>query len=447
MSIASAKRPYDVVLWGSTGYTGRLCAEYLARQYTAAAKTGSKHALNWAIAGRSLARLEEVRLNICVKLKLKTNSIHILVADIGDAASMDAMAAQTKVIISAAGPFARVGMPVVDACVRNGCDYCDITGEPNYVRKVIDKHHDAAQKKKLKLVPCCGFDCIPVDIGCSFMVGEMRRRGWVPREVKTTLRESQGGASGGTLLSLAGVLASSGLRELRQLLSPYYLMPRASGGDPIEPPSREVRAAAGDKIWFHYDPALKKWCVPFVMQSIDCRVVNRSNAIGGSDDDNWKYGKDFVYTEDMAMPNFVVALSVTIISHLFTILMYGNLTRAMIMYFLPKSGEGPSEIDRKEGFFFFHSEGKGLDPQTGDVHSLVGRFNGPNGDGGYQQTSAMLAEAGVCLALDREDTTAHSSTPAPAPAELYGVLTPSTAFGTSFVDRLRESPGIIFELE
>lgn len=427
---SAGNRKYHIVVWGATGFTGSLCCDYIAARYTALKKP-----LKWAIAGRTETKLIELRSAICLKNKISESAVDVIVADIRNASSLDAMAAQTKVILSTAGPFARIGEPIVDACVRNGCNYVDITGEPQFVRKVIDKHHAAATAKNLKIVPCCGFDCIPVDLGCSVMVKEMKMRDLVPKEVKTTLTKMQGGASGGTISSIATAVASSTLRDLRELMNPYYLLPRSSTGQPMEPSSKATSSAAADKMWFRYDPVIGQYCAPFFMQSIDTRVVNRSNAIGGADSENWKYGQDFIYSEDMASPNFIVALLTTLISHIGMLLMYGNLTRALLLAFLPKPGEGPSKKDREEGFFFFRSHGKGLDPKTGIVHSIVGRFNGPNGDGGYKQTSAMVAEAAICLATDN-----------PSP-DVHGVLTPSTAFGQILIDRLKVSPGITFEID
>lgn len=426
----SSDRLYHVVLWGGTGFTGRLCCEHFAEKYTAKNKL-----LRWAIAGRSRAKVEEQRDLICSKYKLNKKSIGVVIAEIRDSKSLDEMCASTAVLLSTAGPFARIGEPVVAACVRNSCNYVDITGEPQFVRTIIDKYQDAAVAKKLKIVPCCGFDCIPVDLGCSVMVKEMQSRGWVPKEVKTTLTKMKGGASGGTIASIANLLATSTLRQMREALNPYYLCPRDTTGEPVQPSALVARAAA-DKYWFHYDPVIKKYCVPFFMQSIDTRVVNRSNAIGGPDKDNWKYGKEFIYSEDMATPNIIFAFFTTIISHLGLCLLYGNLTRALLMMFLPQPGEGPTEKAREDGFFFFTSQGKGLDPQTGKMFSIVGRFNGPNGDGGYKQTSAMVAESAVCLALDKRGV-----------PEQFGILTASTAFGDAIIERLKDSPGISFEID
>lgn len=426
----SSDRKYHVVVWGATGFTGSLCCDNLASKFSA-----RRAPVKWAIAGRTRNKLEDLREAICKKYDMKKNAFDIIVADIRDNKSLDEMCSKTIVMLSTAGPFARIGEPIVSACVRCSTNYVDITGEPRFVRRIIDKHHDEAVARKIKIVPCCGFDCIPVDLGCSVMVKEMKDRGWVPKQVKTTLTKMQGGASGGTISSVANAIATTTLRELRELLNPYFLCPHDPTGQPIEPTSSVVRSAAQDKKWFHYDPVLGKYCVPFFMQSIDTRIVNRSNAIGGTDLNNWKYGKDFVYQEDMAVPNFFYAIFTTLISHIGLILLYGNLTRIILMAFMPKPGEGPSKKDRDDGFFFFTSQAIGLDPKTGQERSIIGHFNAPNGDGGYKQTSAMVVESALCLALDKQIP------------QQFGVLTASTAFGDILIARLKESPGITFEID
>ena len=425
-----SERSFDIIVWGATGFTGKLVVEYLASHYN-----NGKPKLKWAMAGRNESKLADCRAEISKRVNVKENSMKILTANIRDNESMDQLVQQTKVMLSTAGPFARIGEPVVAACIRNNCDYCDITGEPTFVRVIIDKYHAQAEAKKIKIVPCCGFDCIPVDIGCSFMVNEMEKKKLIPKELKTVLWKSAGGASGGTINSIAGVLGNSSLRELRQLLSPYYLMPRGSSGEHIEPPSKNVRKASADKVWFSYEPTLKKYIAPFFMQSIDTRIVNRSNAIGGQSEDSWKYGKDFIYSEGMAVSNLFLAAAITLATHIFALLMYGTLTRSLLSLFLPQSGDGPNKKSREEGYFYFKSVAKGLDPETGNIHTITGLFSAPNGDGGYKQTSAMVSQAAISLALDQN-------------TDRYGVLTPSTAFDLqAFMNRLKKSPGISFDVE
>ena len=253
---AVAKKPYDLILWGATGFTGSLCARYLSVNY------GEK--LKIAIAGRNEDKLKALNVsnvgmilgNILFLLSILYphcyTSIDILTADLNDPSSLDKMTGQTTVLISTAGPFAKigttlediiyflfyvwrencilyraqptlfaclffkwtVGMPIVDACVRTSTNYVDITGEPQYVRKVIDSHHAEATSKGIKLVPCCGFDCIPSDLGCQMMVEEMKNRNLQPKEVRLLVDKALGGASGGTIASVLNIIESSSLTQL-----------------------------------------------------------------------------------------------------------------------------------------------------------------------------------------------------------------------------------------
>jgi short subunit dehydrogenase-like uncharacterized protein len=182
-SISNLDRSYDVVVLGSTGFTGALVAEYLSTNYP----TG----LRWAIVGRNEGKLQTLKS----RLKLAA-SVGVLIADIEDQDSLDAVAIQTKVIISTAGPFALIGTPVIDACVRCDTHYCDTTGEALWIRTIIDKYNHEAVEKKLKIVNCCGFDCIPADLGTFMMINEMKKEKIDPVEVRYILRAIKGSLLG-----------------------------------------------------------------------------------------------------------------------------------------------------------------------------------------------------------------------------------------------------------
>jgi hypothetical protein len=194
----STNRKFDVVVYGATGFTGSLVAEYFAKEYSATN-------LKWAIAGRSQSKLQSLKQ----KLNLGPN-VDVLVADAADQKSLDAMAESTKVVLSTTGPFALYGTPLVDACVRSSTNYCDITGESQWIRGIIDGYHDQAAASKLKIVNCCGFDCIPSDLGVMMMVDAMKEQGLEPEEIRYVMKESLGGASGGTIASVIPARARPG---------------------------------------------------------------------------------------------------------------------------------------------------------------------------------------------------------------------------------------------
>jgi len=226
------------------------------------------------------------------------------------------------------------------------------------------------------------------------------------------------------------MIDSSSLSELVALLNPFYLSPRDEKGK-LQEPGSKTKFACGDRSTPYYDSLLKKWCAPFVMQAIDTRVVNRSNAVM-----NWQYGQNFIYNESVVVPNAILAVLTSLAFPVVGVLMYFRVTRFFIQLFLPKSGEGPSQSQRENGCFSFHINGTGHNADTGEVQSVCARINAPNGDGGYKQTSRMVCEAGICIARMEKEKDG-----------VYGVLTPSTALGTPYLHRLRDSPGITFPIE
>jgi short subunit dehydrogenase-like uncharacterized protein len=375
--------------------------------------------LKWAIAGRSRAKLDIIVQEILESSKLAQGSIDVIEADLNDRASLVRMTSSTRVMISTAGPFAKIGTPIVDACCRSGTNYVDITGEPQWVRTLIDGYHDIAKEKKIKIVPCCGFDCIPVDMGCKVMVDGMLQRGLSPREVRSVVTKMKGGASGGTIASVFNLFESCSLTELVPTLNPFYLSPRDAFNKLDQPASAQVRFAASDRFLPFYDAGAGRWCMPFVMQSIDTRVVNRSNALSG-----WRYGRDFIYSEGMAVP-MIAALASALITPLFGALMLFSLTRNLLKRMLPQPGEGPSEEERETGYFHFKLWGRGVGADGKEV-TVLGKIDAPDGDCGYKQTAVMVCEAAVCLAMDNSP-------------QCYGILTPSTALGDALLLRLDAS--------
>ncbi len=407
--LSMQEKTYDLIVWGATGFTGRLVAEYLYKQY------GANHSLRWAIAGRNEDKLERVRQ------ELSAPELPILLADSLDKPSLEAMVRQTKVICSTVGPYALYGTPLVEACVENGTDYCDLTGEVQWIRRMIDTFHTRAANNQVKIVHCCGFDSIPFEYGVFFLQQEARSRtGEYCQRIKMRLKGARGGFSGGTFASLQNVMAEAekdpsvkGIVENLYSLNP----PNERSG----PDKQDLQKAA-------YDEELHGWISPFVMALINTKVVRRGHALSG-----YPYGKGFRYEEATWHGS---GLSARIIANLFawglnllTKASPHSLIHKIINRFSPKPGEGPSEKVREAGFFNLLFLG-----QLADGRQLVAKVKGDN-DPGYGSTSKMVAESAVCLAIDRDQL-----------PNQFGVLTPHTAMGSVLFERLIQNAGLRFEV-
>ncbi|PRW56953.1 saccharopine dehydrogenase isoform B [Chlorella sorokiniana] len=412
----ASNRAFDVVIWGATGFTGRLVAEHLARDY----KTGVK----WALAGRSKERLEKLRLELSEQYGGELKEVPILVADLRDQASMDGMAAQTRVVLSTAGPFALIGSPVVAAAVRSGCHYVDITGETPWVKEVIAAHHEEAKSKGLRIVPCCGFDSTPFDLGALLVVDHLKKRyGKQAARVLNVVLGSKGGVSGGTIASGMNAFAEMKARpELREDAGSVYSLCPA-----------DARGADGEFWGVQYSQELGKYLGPFVMQACNNRVVHRSNYLLG-----WA-GNDFRYQESVAAKSWFAAKSIQLGTLAVVAAMSQTWLHPLLKKVLPAQGEGPSRENMLGGFFknrvlAWSKEEGGAAPLL--VQAEVGD---PHRDGGYWGTSRMLLEAALCLALQQKELDASTE------VQKGGVLTPASAMGMLLVDRLRNA-GMTFKV-
>jgi short subunit dehydrogenase-like uncharacterized protein len=394
-------RELDVVLWGATGYTGRLVADYLAT-------SPSSSGLRWAIAGRDKAKLERVRSEL-------GRAVPILVGDATDPASLDAIARRTAVVCTTVGPYAKHGSELVAACVRAGTHSCDLTGEVPWIRKMIDLHDAAARASGARIVNCCGFDSIPSDLGVWMMYGAMKARGRELGRVDAFFGETSGSFSGGTIASMLNLIDEARRDpETRRLLgNPYAL----GGSGPDGPDARGVR----------WEPRLGKWTAPFVMAAINTRIVRRSNAVLGA-----PYGKEFRYTEQMSMPRgargLVAATGLTALLGGFVVATQVPPLRKVIERRLPSPGEGPTPEQRAAGHYVVRLIAESSDGSL----RLDGRVEDRR-DPGYGSTAVMLSEAAICLARD----------PLGAPG---GVLTPASAMGDALLARLRRA-GLTFAVD
>jgi short subunit dehydrogenase-like uncharacterized protein len=397
-----ARRQYDVTLFGATGFTGRLAARYL-----------SEHAppgLRWAVAGRSRSKLE--------LLQAETHASGLVAADSGDLASIEAMVGDARVLASTVGPFARHGGGVVEACVRNGTDYVDITGETSWVRGLIDRHHTAAAAAGTRIVPFCGFDSVPSDLGALLVASWIRDRwGQDTRRVSASFA-LRGGYGGGTL---ATALHSAETGELAVGRDVLLL-------NPTEHASAAERSRSADLGAVRYDPVRRTWLAPFAMARINTRVVRRSNAL--LDAVGRGYGPEFAYEEAGEHRTRAAAEVMRLGLGLFDRALASARARALLRRVGPAPGEGPPEHAREEGLMRLRLLAEGASGRQ-VLATLRAR-----GDPGSDVTVMILSEAALALACQRD---------ALPRAPAGGVLTPATGLGLLLLDRL-EAAGLQVEV-
>ncbi|KAI9097081.1 Saccharopine dehydrogenase-domain-containing protein [Phlyctochytrium arcticum] len=416
-------RPADIIVWGATGFTGQLTAEYLVKN--------APQNVRIAIAGRSKGKLETVYKKLAEFAPGR--KIQTFIADSDDSASLDAMTAQGRVLISTVGPYLKYGYKLVASCVKNQTDYVDLTGEPPFIRKIIDDFHEEAKANGTFIVPSCGFDSIPSDLGSFLVADHFAKQGKKTAEVRMTVASLKGSASGGTISSLLNVVELP-MKEKAKLRDPYYLV------------TNEVSKGTdrGMSPLMSYDKDLKKWQTYFVMESVNSRNVRRSNALLKNG-----YGTDFKYQETMSVPNVFVAFFVAF----FTMLAGGWLafppTRYITRWAVDKwfpSGSGPNKEARENGYFKCKLVGESETQGPNEVPSkAIATVTGVQ-DPGYGETSKMLSESALCLALDRDRFTNPNAAGSFAGRVTGGVVTPASAMGNVLVDRLRAA-GMGFEVK
>jgi short subunit dehydrogenase-like uncharacterized protein len=402
---------HTVVLFGATGFVGQIVARHLFRRH------GAGRELRWAIAGRSEKKLKAVRAG----LGAGAENLPLVVADANDDAAIKALCADTRVVASTVGPYALHGSILVRACAEAGTDYCDLSGEVQWIARMIAAHNDSARRTGARIVHGCGFDSIPSDLGTWFLQQRARERLGAPcARVKLRVRNARGGLSGGTAASLINAMQEAGDPEVRRLMAdPYAIAPGGSGGRPRQP---EVRFA-------EYDDDARSWIAPFVMAAINTRTVHRTNALAAD-----AYGTDFVYDEATLTGPGVKGLATAIAmgAGIRGLMLAAALppSRWLLKKFvLPKPGEGPSPEAQEKGGFDLRLFGIAED---GSV--LRAKVTGDR-DPGYGSTAKMLGEAAACLALD-----------VPKAALPGGFWTPATALGERLLARLTAHAGLTFEV-
>ena len=384
---------FDIVVYGASGFTGRLVAEYLAQAH-------GDDGLTWAMAGRNLSKLEQVRDEIGAPADTP-----LITADASDPASLKAMCDRTKVVLTTVGPYQLHGDALVAACAETGTDYCDLCGEPAWMRQQIDLHAQTAARTGARITFSCGFDSIPFDLGVLLLQKAARAQHGAPApRVKGRVRAMEGGFSGGTAASLKATMAAAARDSnvIKLLTNPFSLAP---GFDGPEQPKGLVP---------HIDDALDSWVAPFVMAAINTKNVHRTNYLLGHD-----YGTDFTYDE------MVVTSPGEMGKQAAEMLAKAN---PLANDKGPKPGEGPSKEERDNGFYDLLFIGEYPDGRA--VRFAVKGDRDP----GYGSTSRMISETAIMLA----ETQAGRK---------GGVWTPGALFGSALADRLEERAGLSFAVE
>tara|TARA_B110000881_G_scaffold203120_1_gene203592 strand:- start:91 stop:1308 length:1218 start_codon:yes stop_codon:yes gene_type:complete len=398
-------REFDIIIWGASGFTGRLVALYLFNKY------GTTGDLKWAMAGRNLIKLEGVRDEVADK------SVPLVIADSNDEVSLLKMVKRTKVICTTVGPYAKYGSKLVEACIKCRIHYCDLAGEVQWMHKIINKHHELAKANGSKIVHTCGFDSIPSDMGVYFIQKKAKvKRASRAQQIKMRVAGISGGISGGTYASLSRVLeeAQKDKNVYKILTNPYGLNPK---NEHFGKDKSDLRSIV-------FDEASQSWIGPFLMAGINTKVVRRSNSLS-----SYAYGKDFRYDEATIFgKGFMGRIKGLLSSIPIGLIMSarpGSLLKKGLDILLPKPGEGPTKKKMEKGFYnlrfyiILEDGSSAFAKVTGDM------------DPGYGSTSKMLAESAVCLAKDKLSNTS-------------GILTPSLAMGDALLKRLEKNAGLRF---
>ena len=385
------EKNFDVVIYGATGFTGKLVVEYMLKQY------GNDNSISWAMAGRSHEKLLAIKEKLGVPVE-----ISLLTVDSEDKTSITDMVKQTKCVLTTVGPYQLYGSDLIEECASHGTDYVDLCGEPGWMYEMIAAHSEAAKASGARIIFSCGFDSIPFDLGVLFAQEEaIKRYGKPSTNVRGRVRVMDGEFSGGTAASLGATMASLKVKPelLSVLINPFSLSEGFNG--PEQAPDNAPI----------YDEKLQTWVAPFFMAPINTKNVHRSNALM-----NHSYGKDFSYNEMWVSgpgdEGKAVAKMVASVN---------------FMNDAPEPGEGPSRESREKGSYdiLFCA-----DMNEESVHvSVKGDM-----DPGYGSTSKMITESAICLVRECDDL-------------VGGIYTPASSMGNKLIKRLQANAGLTFLIE
>ncbi|WP_290815307.1 saccharopine dehydrogenase NADP-binding domain-containing protein [Halovivax sp.] len=414
--MSDTDRTYDLVVWGATGVAGRLVAEYLTEQYTS-------EDLSLALGGRDETRLRGLEAALVARCS-GWAELPIVIGDATDPESLRAIAEDTRVVCTTVGPYTRYGTPLVEACISAGTDYCDLTGEVNWIREMIDRYHDDAVDAGARIVHSCGFDSIPADLATLLVQSFAIEEFGTPCElVRIYLEDGRGGVSGGTMSSVVEVFraASTDPVARQTLRNPYSLAP-AGERDGVDPGAQSLPRK---------DPLRGEWTAPSPMAVVNERVIRRSNALL-----DYPWGREFECREVVPVGSgpigMVGASAVSAGLWLATgVLAVGPMREALRRFAFPDPGEGPTSAEIENGYFTIRVLGRGT---VTDGPFVVASRISADCDPGYGATAKMLGEAAMCLVNEEIDSPLEG-----------GILTPAAALGDPPADGLRRA-GLVVEV-
>ncbi len=404
-------REFDIVVFGATSFVGKILSNYLVKEYT-------EPNLTWAMAARSQSKLDKLKESLGSAADL----VPLIIADSSDETSLRSMCERTELIISTVGPYALYGESLLKLCCQTGTDYCDLSGEPQWIRRMIERYQEEAKNSGARIVNCCGFDSIPSDLGVKFLQEKAKEHfGSYCDEVKLRVKVLKGGASGGTIASGLNLYKEAANNpEIRKELSdPYSLCPADH--------QFEIKQ---HNVSMEYDDDYDAWAAPFIMASINTRVVLRSNALlQGFYDEDFRYDEAMLTgggqqgekkAKRLAFGTKLSAMALTL----------APIRWIATRFFLPSPGEGPSPEQQLNGCYDLRLLGR---TKHGDEIRV--KVTGDR-DPGYGSTAKMLAQAGISLRRDVDEGEVGG-----------GFWTPATAFNDKLITRLIDNAGMNFELE
>ena len=399
---------FDLVLFGATSFVGQIITQYLSQHL-------ADSPIRWALAGRSAEKLHQ----LLDALPTDNRDIPVLLADANDPESLRALCHQTQLVMTTVGPYDLYGEPMVKACVETGTDYCDLTGEPHWIKKMLDQYESTAQETGARIVHCTGFDSIPSDLGVWHLQNLAKARfDSHCNRVKLRIRNMRGAASGGTIataLNMAEQMKQDPQLK-KQMVNPYILCPEGHGFTTRQ-----------HHISIEWDDTFERWTAPFFMAPINTKIVHRTNALLQQ-----AYGKDFQYDEGlMTGPGFKGKMRARSVywglGAFFAGIGIGPIRALLKKFVLPKPGEGPSPEDQERGFYDFRFFG-----QTPDGEQLITQVYGDR-DPGYGSTAKIMAQTALCMVQNL------------SPEHPGGFWTPASLLGQNLIDRLQQHAGVTFK--
>ncbi len=405
-------RPYDILLWGATGFTGGLVLDYLISRYS--------NDLRIAVGGRSESKL-------AARLGGENSKIKIFVADLTDRSNLINMLSQCKVCISTAGPFSHIGSPLVSACIDSGCDYCDITGESTWVKTLQEEFGNQAKSKGVLILNCCGFDSLPADLTSFIGCQRLREIGAEPGESHSFVK-LDGSASGGTIQTIF-LLADRGVNGSKYLLNSSIFAQSARAAN---------RPHDADQIFMKFHSTIG-WTIPFIMAAVNTRIVRKSaeqvNFSDSKGDRRSLYGDNFSYNESVVVGrgNFFPALLAWLGLALFGLVLAFRFTRNAVKRFLPQSGDGPTKEKREKSRFLYTNFVRPT--ESTKFPSIKVTMKG--GDPGYDETAKMVSEVAITILKHKAQLPEDSRA---------GIRTTAT-LGQFLVDRSQSTGTIKLKIE